>query len=370
MRLRDIAPTAASPLTSHTFMIRFQLTPRTHQVIFGEPLVDVLRRELPQRESGTFYLLTTPGMARRFEALAPEDIRKRCIGRFTEAVPHVPSEVADLACEAVSAANAKLILVVGGGSALDTAKAVAHRLATPIMAVPTNFSGSEVTYNFGLTTAGVKQTVIDPKVLPQTVIYDPSMLSSLSAQVAVCSGVNAIAHAIEAIYAINANPMTRAIAETGIRNLVAGLEVRGSAGSADANAQCLLGAWLCGEVLAQVGMGLHHRICHVLGGTYKLPHAATHTVLLPYSIEFNYGAAPALSTLADLFGGVSLAAGLAAFSRRLQAPSNLRELGFLPADIAQAARLAVATPLSNPRPVTQADVEQILAKALIGSQPS
>lgn len=351
-------------------MNRFQLTPRTHQVIFGEPLVEVLRRELPRYESGNYFLLTTEGMGRRFEALVPQDIRERCIGRFPEAVPHVPREVARRACERIVATNAKLILAVGGGSAIDTAKAAAHELAVPIVAVPTNFSGSEVTYNFGLTTDGVKQTVIDPKVLPQTVIYDPAMLSSLADEVATCSGINAIAHAIEAMYAANANPMTSAIAEAGIRNLVAGLEARHRQRSADANARCLMGAWLCGEVLAQVGMGLHHRMCHVLGGTYGLPHAQVHTLMLPYSIEFNYDFAPALRSLVDLFSPDSLASGLASFSRRLGAPADLRALGFRHDDLAQAARLALGTPLSNPRPVEQADVERILTKALSGALPS
>jgi maleylacetate reductase len=285
-------------------------------------------------------------------------------------VAHVPAEVAERACERAVAADAKLILAVGGGSALDTAKAVAHTLAIPILAVPTNFSGSEVTYNFGLTTGAVKQTVVDPKVLPRTVIYDPALLSSLSGEVAVCSGINAIAHAIEAMYAANANPMTSALAESGVRNLVAGLEARHREHSTDANAQCLTGAWLCGEVLAHVGIGLHHRMCHVLGGTYSLPHAATHTVMLPYSIEFNYSVAPALSALTDLFPNGSLARGLAAFSRRLGAPVNLRELGFRHADISQAARLALAMPLSNPRPVAVTDIEQVLAKALSGALPS
>lgn len=351
-------------------MTRFQVAPRTHQVIFGEPLIEALRRELPRHASGAYFLLTTPGMARRFETLASSDLKARCVGRFTDAVAHVPSEVAERACERALAANAKLILAVGGGSALDTAKAVAHRLALPIIAVPTNFSGSEVTYNFGMTIDGVKQTIIDPKVLPHVVIYDPTLLATLSAGVAVCSGVNAMAHAIEGMYAPNANPLTNAIAELGVFNLVEGLQARFARSSVEADAKCLTGSWLCGEVLAQVGMGLHHRICHVLGGTFNLPHAATHTAMLPYSVEFNFSSAPALNTLTDLFEGVSLARGLATFSRRLGAPSSLQELGFRVADVAKAAQFATATPLNNPRSVTQADVEQILAKALSGALPS
>lgn len=351
-------------------MSRFQITPRTHQVVFGEPLMEVLRREISQSPDGTYFLLTTPGMGRRFEAMAPDDVRERCIGRFTDAVSHVPSEVAERACERALATNAKLILAVGGGSALDTAKAVAHKLALPIFAVPTNFSGSEVTFNFGMTVDGVKRTIIDPKVLPRTVIYDPAMLSTLSAEVAVCSGVNAMAHAIEGMYAPNANPLTQSIAEAGVLNLLEGLETRHVQRSTDADAKCLTGAWLCGEVLAQAGMGLHHRICHVLGGTFNLRHAATHTVMLPHSVEFNFSAAPVLNGLSGFFKETSVARGLAVFARRLGAPSSLKELGFAAADIARAAQLAVSAPMSNPRPVVQADVEQILAKALSTTLPS
>jgi maleylacetate reductase len=351
-------------------MTSFQLTPRTHQVIFGEPMIDVLRRELPRHAQGSYFLITTAGVGRRFEAAVPSDIRERCIGRFADAVAHVPREVAELACERARAADAKLILSVGGGSALDTSKAVAHQLALPIIAVATNFSGSEVTFNFGMTVDGVKRTIIDPTVLPHTVIYDPAMLATLPAEAAICSGVNAMAHAIEAMYAPNANPLTSAIAATGIRHLVEGLAQRDSQGTSDANAKCLTGAWLCGEVLAQVGMGLHHRICHVLGGTFNLPHAATHTVLLPYSVEFNFDFAPALGVLTDLFPNTSLARGLAIFSRRLGAPPSLGGLGFRQADIARAAQLALATPLSNPHPVAEGDMREILVKALSGALPS
>lgn len=347
-------------------MHKFQVTQRAHQVIFGEAVAEVLGREIGSQAIQSFFLVSTPGMGRRFESLVDCDVLARCAGRFTESVPHVPEEVALLAAERVRSSGAQAILAVGGGTAIDTAKAVSHRLHLPIIAIPTNFSGSEVTWNFGLKRNGVKNTVVDPSVLPKTVIYDPALLSTLSAKDAICSGVNAIAHAIEGMYAANLNPLTSAIAEAGVRALATGLPARHDKGRLEADGLCLSGAWLCGEVLSQVGMGLHHRICHVLGGTYNLPHAATHTVMLPYSIEFNYSFAPALSALAGVFGDTSLARDLASFSRRLGAPANLQELGFGASDIADAARLALATPVVNPRQVMRSDIEEILSRAVGG----
>ncbi len=347
---------------------QFELTQRSHRVIFGQSVNDVLRNEIASGALGAYALIATAGMTRRFEGLATLDVLASRTGTFSSAVPHVPEEVAQRALDTVRACGAAQILAFGGGSSLDTAKAVSHWLRLPITAVPTNFSGSEVTWNFGLTSNGVKRTVLDPHVLPKTVIYDPSLLSTLAPHVAASSGMNAIAHAIEGLYASNANPLSRASALAGIRSLVSGLRARQD-GVPHANARCLAGSWLCAEVLSQVGMGLHHRICHVLGGTFGLPHAATHAVILPHAIEFNYEYAPALAALNDLFGRQSLAAGLAAFSRDLGVPRSLRELGLPDRELAQTARLALATPLSNPRPVTVADVQDILGNAFVGRLP-
>jgi maleylacetate reductase len=347
---------------------RFELAQRSHRVIFGKAMNEVLRSEIRSGALGAYAVIATAGMARRFEGLVTQDVLEYRTGTFSSAVPHVPEEVARRARDAVRTCGAVHILAFGGGSSLDTAKAVSHALGLPVVAVPTNFSGSEVTWNFGLTSNGVKRTVLDPDVLPKTVIYDPSLLSTLTSQAAASSGMNAIAHAIEGLYATNVNPLSCAAALAGIRSLVSGLRARQS-GKAHADSRCFAGSWLCGEVLSQVGMGLHHRICHVLGGTFGLPHAATHAVILPYAIDFNYDCAPALAALGDLFGPPSLAAGLAALSRHLGLPQSLCELGLPEGEVARAARLTLAAPLSNPRPVTVADVQDILDKAFVGQIP-
>jgi len=165
---------------------RFELAQRPHRVIFGDGLNDALRKEIATEALGPYALVTTAGMARRFESLTTQDVQASRVGTFSDAVPHVPEEVAGRATERVRSCGAAYLLAFGGGSSLDTAKAVAHRLHLPVIAVPTNFSGSEVTWNFGMTINGVKQTVLDPNVLPQIVIYDPTLLSGLPLQAAAC----------------------------------------------------------------------------------------------------------------------------------------------------------------------------------------
>jgi maleylacetate reductase len=358
---------AATPIMVET-PDRFELTQRSHRVIFGHGVNEVLRSEIAGGGLGPYALIATAGMARRFESLVTQDVLASRTGTFSSAVPHVPEEVARRALDSVRTCGAAHILAFGGGSSLDTAKAVSHWLGLPIIAVPTNFSGSEVTWNFGLTSDGVKRTVLDPDVLPKTVIYDATLLSTLTPPVAASSGMNAIAHAIEGLYAINANPLSSAAALAGIRSLVSGLRARQD-GEPHADTRCFEGSWLCAEVLSLVGMGLHHRICHVLGGAFGLPHAATHAVILPHAIDFNYDCAPALAALGDLFGRQSLAAGLATFSRHLGVPNSLCELGLSERELSRAAQLTLAAPLSNPRPVTVADVQDILGKAFVGQLP-
>jgi maleylacetate reductase len=206
------------------------------------------------------------------------------------------------------------------------------------------------------------------------VIYDPSMLLTLPKGVVVCSGINAIAHAVEALYSPQINPLTQALAETGIRKMIGGLKglLAEAEGDDDgvareqAAAQCFSGAWLCGEALSQVGMGIHHRISHLLGGTYGLPHSDAHTVMLPYSIALNAAHVPALAALADLFPGKPLALGLAEFAIAHGAPRSLEALGFSSNDIADAAALALRTPVANPRPIALGDVEAMLRHAHAG----
>lgn len=338
-----------------------------HLVRFGHPVESALAEELEKLHSAQPLLVTTRGGASRLDAVF-SDVSQPVpyTSRFTKVIAHVPENVVDDAVAVARESNADALIAFGGGSALDTAKAVSNRINLPIIAIPTNFSGSEVTFNFGLTISGFKQTVINPDVMARAVIYDPRLFDTLPSEEAKCGGINAIAHAVEALYGKNSNPLTSALAVEAITLMVNGLR-RQHAGSMDGvDENCIQGAWLCGEVLAHVGMALHHRMCHVLGGTFGLTHAHAHTVMLPYSVDFNEDSTQALAPLVPLYGGGRLGAGMQRFGRDIGVPGNLEQLGFSRADIDEAATLVVSTPLHNPREVEYKDVKGILTRAWAG----
>ncbi|MCI3208302.1 MULTISPECIES: iron-containing alcohol dehydrogenase [Pandoraea] len=346
----------------------FLLDLKAHRVVWGWRDGQALANVLDDASAARFLLVTSSARSRdRFTRLVTPALTTRCAGAFTGALEHVPLPSVDAGVDAAQRLAADSLVAFGGGTALDTAKAIGQRLGLPVFAVPTNFSGSEVTWNFGLTVDGTKQTVRDPAVLPRAVIYDSTLIQSLPLAQAICSGINAVAHAIEALYAPEANPFTQAIANAGIARMIQGLRSWASfADKHDAAEQCLAGAWLCGEALSQVGMGLHHRICHVLGGTYNLPHASVHTTLLPYVIGFNRHHVPALKQLDERFDGLSFAPALASFASAHGAPASLQAIGLRRQDIPDVARRVLAAPVANPRPVAVTDVEALLLRAYRG----
>jgi maleylacetate reductase len=299
-----------------------------------------------------------------------------CAGLHPGAVMHVPVEVADEAVEVARKLDADGCVAVGGGSAIGLGKAIALRAGLPLIAVPSTYAGSEMTPVWGLTEGGVKRTGRDPRVLPRSVVYDPELTMSMPPDLSLTSGMNALAHAAEALYAPDASPVISLMAEEGVRSLAAALPtitaITADPGSAvGPRAQALYGAWLCGACLGATTMGLHHKLCHVLGGTFNLPHAATHTVLLPYVLAFNSPATPAASAaLRRALGGApDPAAELHSLARRLGAPRSLADLG-LPADaIPRAVHLAASAPYANPRPASPDDLRTSLTSAYAGTPP-
>jgi alcohol dehydrogenase class IV len=244
--------------------------------------------------------------------------------------------------------------------------------ALPIVAIPTTFSGSEMTPIYGVMAGGGKRTGRDARVLPRTVIYDPRLLLALPARIAGPSGINAVAHAVEALYAEDANPVTSLMAEEAIRALAAALpRVVGTPGDLGARSDALYGAWLAGSCLGAVGMALHHKLCHTLGGAFNLPHAETHTVVLPHAVHYNRAAAPdAMARAARALGGGADAAGaLFDLGRALRAPASLAEIGMPASSLDEAARLALANPYFNPRPIEYAGVRRLLQDAWDGRRP-
>ena len=292
--------------------------------------------------------------------------------RYDDVVQHVPLEKAERARRAAQNHDIDLVVCVGGGSTTGLAKAIAMTTGIPIVAVPTTYAGSEATNVWGLTEAGRKTTGVDNRVLPVTVIYDAALTYSLPPELSVASGLNALAHCIDSMWAPRADPINQALAAEGIRALASGLRgVTVDPSGVAGREQTLYGAYLAAVAFASAGSGLHHKICHVLGGTYNLPHAQTHATVLPYVLAFNAPDAPdSERRIARAFGAPTALAGLNALRTDLAAPRALRDYGFDEAQIPEAAEIILPLiPASNPRPATDAGIRHLLRLAWSGADP-
>ncbi|KUG53397.1 maleylacetate reductase [Serinicoccus chungangensis] len=290
-------------------------------------------------------------------------------GHIREVVQHVPAERAREAVALAQQVGADLVVAIGGGSATGLAKIVARDTGLPVVAVPTTFSGSEATDIWGMTEDERKTTGTDLRVLPRVVVYDATLTLGLPPDLAVHSGLNALAHAVDSLWASRADPINRAMAGEGMRALVPGLRgLRADPADVRAHEQVLYGTYLSGVALASAGAGMHHKICHVLGGTFNLPHAPTHAVVLPYVAAFNAEADPdSDARIAETLGTPQGAAGLWDLAREVGAPGSLGGIGFTEDDVELAAELATAAiPDSNPAPVSQERITTLLRSALWG----
>lgn len=344
------------------------------RVVFGAGSLAHLEREVQLLGANRALVLCTPEQQPLAEAIAKR-LGSRAAGIYSKAVMHVPVETAAAAIDEANRVNADCALAVGGGSTTGLGKAIALQSSLPILAIPTTYAGSEMTPIWGLTEHGLKKTGRDARVLPRTVIYDPELTVSLPVRLSVTSGMNAIAHAAEGLYAQDSNPVMALMAEEGIRALAAALpRVHTNPIDIDARADALYGAWLCGTVLGNVGMALHHKLCHTLGGTLNLPHAEVHTVVLPHAIAFNANAAPdAMRRIARALHCNDAADGLYRLAKDNGAPVALRDIGMKEADIVRVARIAVQNPYWNPRPVNaeaEGALSALLQRAWEGAPPA
>jgi alcohol dehydrogenase class IV len=345
-------------------------------VVFGAGSLAYLEREIDLLGAKRALVLATPGHADQAARVA-DRLGTRTAGVFARAVMHVPIEIAREAREEARRLGADCAIAIGGGSTVGLGKAIALESGLPILAVPTTYAGSEMTPIYGITEAGLKKTGRDLRVLPRTVIYDPELSASLPVTLSVASGMNAIAHAAEGLYAQDGNPIMDLMAEEGIRALAHALPaVRRQPRDPEGRADALYGAWLCGTVLGSVGMALHHKLCHTLGGSFNLPHAEVHTVVLPQAIAFNASAAPqAMQRIARALGlqdRTSAAAGLFDLARDNGAPVALRDIGMQAGDLDRATEIAVSNPYWNPRPIGAAQRDEIrvlLQRAFEGVRP-
>jgi maleylacetate reductase len=341
------------------------------RVVFGAGALARLPDEVASLGLSRVLVLCSPEQEQMGKAVAAA-LGERAAGVLPDARMHVPVEVAERARDLAAELGADGCVAVGGGSAIGLGKAIALAHGLPVVAVPTTYAGSEMTPVWGLTEDGRKRTGRDERVLPRSVLYDPELTVSLPAALSAASGMNAVAHAVEGLYAPDATPIISLMAEEGTRALAAALpRVVADGADVDGRAEAQYGAWLCGAVLAATTMSLHHKLCHALGGTLDLPHAQTHTVVLPHALAYNQPAAPeAVAALSRALGGVpDPARELWELSGRLGAPRSLRELGMSEADVPRIAEQAVADPYANPRPVTVDGVTALLEDAWAGRPP-
>ncbi|MFI0424506.1 maleylacetate reductase [Spongiactinospora sp. 9N601] len=337
------------------------------RVVFGSGSISRLPGEAERLGARRLLVLSAPeqrDLARRVAGL----LGGRAAGVFDGARMHVPVQTV-AAAEAVAAElGADGCVAAGGGSTIGLGKALALRRGLPVLALPTTYAGSEMTPIWGLTEDARKRTGRDPAVLPRSVVYDPDLTLTLPAAVSATSGLNAVAHAVEALYAPDGSPVVAAMAEQGVRDMAAALPrlVRDPR-DGEARAAALRGAWLCGACLGATTMGLHHKLCHVLGGMLDLPHAATHAVVLPHVAAYNLPAVPAAAdALRRALGTADPAAGLAALAAALGVPGSLRGLGVAEGDLARVAAEVLANPYANPRPVTGPELAALLRAAWTG----
>jgi len=333
-----------------------------------------LAEEVDRLGADRVLLIATEQERPLAEELA-EPLGERVVSVFTGVRPHVPSSVAEAVRETARRLGADCLLSVGGGSTTGTAKAVALAVPIPIVAVPTTYAGSEMTPIWGMTEGRRKTTGKSPDVLAKVVVYDPELTYSLPAFVTGPSAINAVAHCVEAFYAGGANPITSLLAEEGIRAVARGVPVAvESPGDPEGRALTLYGAYLAGAALAAAGTGLHHKICHVLGGAYDLPHADMHTIVLPHAFAFNEPTVPEIAgRIARAVGTDGRASeGLYALNRRIEAPDALKDIGMREEDLDEAVALCLQeVPDDNPRqPVVEAGMRAILEGAFYGGPPA
>lgn len=338
---------------------------------FGAGIVSEVGHEVERLSCERALILSTPQQSDAALMLA-ETIGLRSAGVFTKAAMHTPVEISAEAVSHAQAVNADCVVSMGGGSTIGLGKAIAFRTDLPQITIPTTYAGSEATPILGQTEDGVKTTLSDGKVLPEVILYDPELVRTLPVAMSITSGLNAMAHAVEALYAQNRGEKSTAQAIEGLEALIGGLpQVISNPGNLEARQTTQYGAWLCGTVLGKVGMALHHKLCHTLGGSFDLPHAETHAVVLPHAVAYNERSARMeLEPLASLLGKTSAAVGLYQFSKSINAPMALKEFGLKEKQLDRAAELAVKNSYWNPHPVDQREIRDMLQSIWSGDVPA
>lgn len=340
-------------------------------IVFGTGTLSQLPSEAAKLGMKRVLILTTPHQAEQGKTLQ-NLLGNVAAGLFCEARMHTPTDVTEKACALVQELACDGVVAIGGGSTTGLAKAIALRTNLPQIVIPTTYAGSEVTPIIGETQAGEKITQRSEKVIPETVIYDVELTQNMPISLTVTSGFNAIAHAAEALYSPNISPITALLAEEGVRAMVKALTLlTEDPHSLEARQHALYSAWLCGVCLGTTDMALHHKLCHTLGGSFDLPHAETHTVMLPHVLAYNLKASDfARERLTRAVGSDDPALALHKLAKKLAAPTSLSELGMPETGIAKAAKMAVSRPYPNPRSFDEHAILTLIQAAWSGHQPT
>jgi maleylacetate reductase len=340
------------------------------RVLFGLDTLNKLPDEVSRLQGERVLIISTPEQKAQAEQVC-NLLGNLVAAVFSGAAMHTPLEVTEDALKLVNDHDIDCLVAIGGGSTTGLSKAIALRTDLPQIAIPTTYAGSEMTSILGQTENGIKTTLRDLRVLPEVAIYDVRLTLTLPAAISGTSGINAIAHAVEALYAKNKNPLTSTMAEMGIASMVSALGViPDNPQDLAARTKALFGAWLCGSCLANVGMALHHKLCHVIGGSFGLPHAETHTAVLPHAIAYNYSAdEEAMRSIELAMKSESAANGLFDLGRQVNATMALRDLGLNESDLDRAADLAVENLYWNPQPIERDGIRELLQNAWAGRPP-
>ena len=354
-----------------TTLLKFVCTTLPSRVIFGYGTSARLPEEVERLGLQRALVLATPSRKLDAERLAAA-LGARSAGVLATAVLHTPATVTEAALAVVEKIGADGLVAVGGGSTTGLSKAIALQTDLPQIIIPTTYAGSEMTPSVGETKNGVKTTQRSPRILPEVVIYDVERTLSLPVPLSVTSGMNAIAHAVEALYARDGNPVAMLMAEEGVRAFAQALpRIAADPVDREARAEALYGAWLCGVCLGSVSMAIHHKLCHVIGGLFNLPHAPTHTVILPHATAFNAPAASgAMVRLARALNAADASLGLYELAGRLGCPRALRDLGMPESGIDQAVTLSLRNAPWNPVPIEAESVRELVRRAWRGDQPA
>ncbi len=351
-------------------MTEFSLQALPWNILFGAGALGRLPAEMKVLGLDRALVLSTPGretLGREVREL----LDRRAVGLFAEARMHVPSSTLDEASRTARKLGAQCTVSVGGGSTTGLGKALAAREGLNYVAIPTTYSGSEMTAIWAVTESGRKVTRRDPAAVPALTLYDPQLTTSVPPRISASSGLNALAQAVANVATDRPNPFSMALGIEGIRALAAALpHVLREPEDLEARTEALYGTCLAAGSLGIGSTGLHHRLCHIFGGAFGTPHAETHAVLLPHSVAYNAAATQTgTRKVADAIGAADAASGIHDLADRLGAPTSLREIGVAEGDLDAVALMTARRGFHNPEPVTATRIRALLQNAFEGGPP-